>query len=87
MDTRKKLAELAEESKPTYSDAIVESLIEEYRERSLKGILKYGTTLEDNNLSLYKWLQHAKEEAMDMALYLHKAQKQLNGWWMGILGT
>ena len=79
MDTRKKLAELAEESKPTYSDAIVESLIEEYRERSLKGILKYGTTLEGNNLSLYKWLQHAKEEAMDMALYLHKAQKQLNG--------
>lgn len=79
MDTRKKLAELEEESKPTYSDAIVESLIEEYRERSLKGILKYGTTLEENNLSLYKWLQHAKEEAMDMALYLHKAQKQLNG--------
>jgi hypothetical protein len=79
MDTRKKLAELEEENKPTYSDAIVESLIQEYRERSLKGILKYGTTLEDNNLSLYKWLQHAKEEAMDMALYLHKAQKQLNG--------
>jgi hypothetical protein len=76
MDTRKKLAELEEE---TYSDAIVESLIQEYRIRSLKGISKYGTTLEDNNLSLYKWLQHAKEEAMDMALYLHKAQKQLNG--------
>lgn len=76
MDTRKKLAELDEE---TYSDAIVESLIQEYRIRSLKGISKYGTTLEDNNLSLYKWLQHAKEEAMDMALYLHKAQKQLNG--------
>ena len=79
MDTRKKLAELEEENKPTYSDAIVESLIQEYRERSLKGILKYGTTLEDNNLSLYKWFQLAKEEAMDMALYLHKAQKQLNG--------
>lgn len=76
MDTRKKLAELEEE---TYSDVIVESLIQEYRFRSLKGISKYGTTLEDNNLSLYKWLQHAKEEAMDMALYLHKAQKQLNG--------
>ena len=79
MDTRKKLAELEEENKSVYSDAIVESLIEEYRGRSLKGILKYGTTLKDNNLSLYKWLQHAKEEAMDMALYLHKAQKQLNG--------
>ena len=50
MDTRKKLAELEEE---TYSDAIVESLIQEYRIRSLKGISKYGTTLEDNNLSLY----------------------------------
>ena len=79
MDTRQKLAELAEENKPVYSDEIVESLIKEYRERSLKGILKYGTTLEGNNLSLLKWLQHAKEEAMDMALYLHKAQKQLNG--------
>ena len=79
MDTRKKLAELEEENKSVYSDAIVESLIQEYRIRSLNGIAKYGTTLEDNNLSLYKWLQHAKEEAMDMALYLHKAQKQLNG--------
>jgi hypothetical protein len=47
--------------------------------RSLKGIAKYRTTLEDNQLSLNQWLQHAKEEAMDMALYLHKAQKQLNG--------
>ena len=79
MDTRQKLAELAEENKPVYSDEIVESLIQEYRDRSLKGILKYGTTLEGNNLSLNQWLQHAKEEAMDMALYLHKAQKQLNG--------
>ena len=68
MDTRQKLAELAEENKPVYSDEIVESLIQEYRERSLKGILKYGTTLEENQLSLNKWLQHAKEEAMDMAL-------------------
>ena len=75
MDTRQKLAEMEE----NYSDAIVEELIQEYRVRSLKGISKYGTTLEDNQLSLMQWLQHAKEEAMDMALYLHKAQKQLNG--------
>jgi predicted CopG family antitoxin len=78
MDTRQKLAEMKED-KQTYSDAIVEGLIEEYRLRSLKGIAKYRTTLEDNQLSLNQWLQHAKEEAMDMALYLHKAQKQLNG--------
>jgi len=78
MDTRQKLAEIAEKNE-TYSDAIVEGLIEEYRLRSLKGIAKYRTTLEDNQLSLMQWLQHAKEEAMDMALYLHKAQKQLNG--------
>jgi len=78
MDTRSKLAEMKEE-KETYSDAIVEGLIQEYRMRSLKGIAKYRTTLEDNQLSLNQWLQHAKEEAMDMALYLHKAQKQLNG--------
>jgi predicted CopG family antitoxin len=78
MDTRQKLAEMKED-KETYSDAIVEGLIQEYRMRSLKGIAKYRTTLEDNQLSLNQWLQHAKEEAMDMALYLHKAQKQLNG--------
>jgi predicted CopG family antitoxin len=78
MDTRQKLAEMKED-KETYSDAIVEGLIQEYRMRSLKGIAKYRTTLEDNELSLNQWLQHAKEEAMDMALYLHKAQKQLNG--------
>ena len=78
MDTHKKLAEMKEE-RETYSDAIVEGLIQEYRMRSLKGIAKYRTTLEDNQLSLNQWLQHAKEEAMDMALYLHKAQKQLNG--------
>ena len=68
-----------QEEKESYSDAIVEGLIQEYRMRSLKGIAKYRTTLEDNQLSLNQWLQHAKEEAMDMALYLHKAQKQLNG--------
>jgi len=78
MDTRSKIAEMQEE-KESYSDAIVEGLIQEYRMRSLKGIAKYRTTLEDNQLSLNQWLQHAKEEAMDMALYLHKAQKQLNG--------
>jgi hypothetical protein len=38
-------------------------------------IKKYGTTLEKNSLTLSEWLQHAKEEAMDMVLYLHKAQK------------
>ena len=82
MDTRKKLAELEEElneKKEVYSDLIVESLIQEYRERSRRGIQKYGTTLEGNQLSLNQWLQHAIEEAMDMALYLHKAQLQLNG--------
>lgn len=82
MDTRKKLAELEEElnqKKEVYSDLIVESLICEYRDRSRRGINKYGTTLDANNLSLNQWLQHAKEEAMDLALYLHKAQKQLNG--------
>ena len=57
MDTRSKLAEMKEE-KESYSDAIVEGLIQEYRMRSLKGIAKYRTTLEDNQLSLNQWLQH-----------------------------
>ena len=53
-------------------DPVVENLIEKFKARSLVGIKKYGTTLEDNELSLEQWLIHAQEEAMDCALYLNK---------------
>jgi len=58
-------------------DPIVESVIQQMRERSRDGILKYGTTLQDSPDGFYKWIQHAQEEAMDFILYLEKI-KNLN---------
>ena len=56
-----------------------DKLCAELKARREMGLNKYGVSIDDNQLTIKQWLQHAKEEAMDMALYLHKAQKQLNG--------
>lgn len=53
-------------------DKIVESVVNEILERSNVGTKKYGTTLNRTDLTELEWLQHAKEEALDMALYLEK---------------
>ena len=51
-------------------DVIVEQVVDKYYERSEKGIVKYGTTLESNNTD--NFFNHALEEAMDFSLYLMK---------------
>ena len=58
-------------------DKILDSLIEKYKERSEKGQLKYGTTLERNDLELLDWVNHAQKEAMDYCLYLEKIKQML----------
>ena len=45
--------------------------------RQMRGIEKYGTTVEDNPLSLKEWLQHAYEETLDKAVYLRRAIEEL----------
>ena len=45
--------------------------------RQQRGIAKYGTTVEDNPLSLKEWLQHAYEETLDKAIYLRRAIEEL----------
>ena len=35
--------------------------------------------MSENDLSLKQWLQHAKEEAMDLALYLQRAIDEIDG--------
>lgn len=56
-------------------DKVVENVIDKFRERSEKGIKKYGTTLADNNLTEKEWLNHAQEEAMDFVVYLEKIKQ------------
>jgi hypothetical protein len=65
------------EPKEVKPDPIVESVVNQLRDRSEVGIKKYGTTLDDNNLSTKEWIEHAKQEAMDFVLYLEKLKTTL----------
>ena len=60
-------------------DEVVRKVRSEMLIRSSKGLNKYGTTMSENDLSLKQWLQHAKEEAMDLALYLQRAIDEIDG--------
>ena len=57
-------------------DAIVESVVAKYLQRSKLGISKYGTTLQDNNTD--NFLIHLQEELMDASLYIEKLISQRN---------
>lgn len=56
-------------------DSIVESVINQYNERSKLGMDKYGTTLDRTDLKPLDWINHAQQEAMDLTLYLEKLKK------------
>ena len=47
-------------------------------ERQMRGVEKYGTTVQANPLSLRDWLQHALEESLDHAIYLQRAIEELD---------
>lgn len=57
-------------------DSIVQSVVDKYKERSNVGIEKYGTTLQENNLTLLEWLNHLQEELMDATLYIEKLKQE-----------
>ena len=46
--------------------------------RQQMGINKYGTTVAKNPLSLREWLVHAKQEALDQAIYLQRAIEEID---------
>jgi hypothetical protein len=58
-------------------DTIVESVINQFRERSEVGINKYGVTLDRTDLSALDWINHAQQELMDGILYLEKLKQML----------
>jgi len=57
-------------------DGIVKRVIEAFRKRSERGLEKYGTTLERNDLTNLEWLQHLQEELMDATLYIEKLKDE-----------
>jgi len=58
-------------------DSIVDAVIKKFKNRSLIGIKKYGTTLDREDLTNEEWLDHAIEECMDLILYLYKIKKEI----------
>jgi hypothetical protein len=58
-------------------DTILESVINQFRERSEVGINKYGVTLDRTDLSASDWILHAQQEAMDFVLYLEKLKQTI----------
>ena len=61
------------------TDSIVDSVIDEHITRAKMGKEKYNNTLDRTDLSVIEYLQHVKEEAMDLALYLEKTIQMLKG--------
>ncbi len=60
------------------TDPVIEAVREDLHRRSQLGISKYGTTLAENPAALRDKLQHAYEEALDMANYLKWAIMELD---------
>lgn len=60
---------------PKQTDSIVESVINQFRQRSDVGIEKYGVTLDRTDLNRLDWINHAQQEAMDLILYLEKLKQ------------
>lgn len=58
-------------------DTIVESVIDQFKDRSNVGIRKYGTTLDRDDLSTLEWLNHLQQELMDATLYIEKLKTKL----------
>lgn len=54
---------------------IEDSVSKKILDRAEIGRKKYGVTMERSDLSAVEWLQHAQEEAMDMAVYLEKIMR------------
>lgn len=51
---------------------VYKEVITDLISREKMGRAKYGTTVDNANLSEKEWMQHAYEEALDFAIYLKK---------------
>lgn len=58
-------------------DSIVDSIVNEFKNRSEVGFKKYGTTLDREDLTELEWRIHFREELMDAILYNEKVIKIL----------
>lgn len=57
------------------AEEVEETVIEKFRKRRNIGRAKYGTSMERVDFRSTEWLNHAQEEAMDLAIYLEKLMR------------
>ena len=50
----------------------LDKVIAQLKDREELGKVKYGTTVDRDDLTMIEWLEHAKQEAMDQVLYLQR---------------
>ena len=58
-------------------DPIVERVIKRMRERSEKGMVKYGNPLSRGDIDILGWINHAQEELMDAVNYLEALKNRM----------
>jgi hypothetical protein len=58
-------------------DSYVQIVKAKFEERSQRGMQKYGTNLEREDLNLQEWLNHLQEELMDATLYVERLKAEL----------
>lgn len=68
--------DLYQQDVDTCKDKYVQSVIDNFKNRSELGIFKYGTTLERKDLNVYDWLIHLQEELMDAVLYIERLKSE-----------
>lgn len=54
------------------TDSVTDEVIKDIKSRRKMGYSKYGVTLDRDDLTREEWLNHAYEEALDLANYLKK---------------
>ena len=58
-------------------DSYVQIVKAKFEERSQRGMQKYGTNLEREDLNLQEWLNHLQEELMDATLYVERLKAEI----------
>lgn len=57
---------------------ILRNVQEKFENQTVKGLAKYGETVNPDNLTTDEWLDHAIEEAIDFTVYLSVLKHKLS---------
>ena len=68
---------MAESKDDTTTSRICSRVMDKFKSREQEGLVKYGTTMDRNDLSLTEWLNHLQEELMDATLYIEKLKQEV----------